>query len=673
MKQNIKTYSVFHLNMSFSSIEENNRKTVLDRCYWPLLRLIEDGYPLAIEASGLTLEHIREVDPGWTDSLQRLVQGGQCEFVASGYAQLIGPLVPHRLNVENLRAGQAVYRDILGVEPELLLINEQAYSASLVDISLDAGYTAIMMDWANPYSHHRDTWSSDWRYFSQRAKGVRGQSIPLIWVDSIPFQRFQRYVHGEIDCAEMLEYLCGAHRERVVALPLYGNDAEIFDYRPGRFATEPAQEVESEWTRIGDLLKAMSDTGQFEFVHPSSVLALKQDGLDGNILSLESPDDPVPVKKQPKYNVLRWSASGRDDVSANTACWRVFENLNAAETTTDQQWRTLCRLWSSDYRTHITESRWREFLSELADVGAFGARRAVFNRSEDALRLRTNGSGPFRIERDKRYLTLHGPDAVLRLRPMCGLAIEGLWIHGHDQSLVRTLPHGYFFDINWGADFYSGHLIAQIVGRPQVTDLEKTAPEIFFDPEHRFVDVEVHVATLAGPVFKRVRFFAAQRRVEISYRVNWIEGIQGSVHFGNFTLNPACFERDSLFYAVHNGGPEMERFSLANVDVDHMRAPSFLVSGRAATGMTEGRLIIGDDRHRVLLECPRDVAAMPALVTCKSVDDTFFCRVAFSAREVDDTAKQGPYLPIPGRNEFMFAISALADDAPLDETLSGFI
>jgi len=665
MNKNIKTYSIFHLNMSFSSIEENDRPIVLQRCYWPLLRLIEDGYPLAIEATGLTLEHINEIDPLWINELKRLVNQKKCEFVGSGYAQLIGPLAPYRMNVENMRAGQAVYRDLLGAEPGMVLINEQAYAPSLVDICLEAGYKAIIMDWANPFSQHSHQWSSSWRYYPQRALAQSGETIPLIWVDSIPFQRFQRYVHGEIDIDDMFEYLKVDRIRDVIAFPLYGNDAEIFDYRPGRFTTEPEIEVENEWERIRALLDAMSNKGNVEFVHPSAVLSLKNKGLEGNVLSLESPDDPIPVKKQPKYNILRWAATGRDDMWANTACWRAFNHLCADEGGTDQQWRTLCRLWSSDYRTHITETRWRDYISELADFGAFGARRAVFKRAEDALRLRGQKQSTFRLEQDKRYLTIRGPSGTLRLRLMRGLSIEGFWVDGNEQSLLRTLPHGYFYDINWGADFYSGHLIAQIVGRPQVTDLEKVEPEIFFDPDNRFVDVEAHVATLAGPLFKRVRYFADEPRVEVRYRVDWIEGVQGSVRFANVTLNPACYDRDSLFYAVHNGGTEMEHHSLACQDIDHMRAPSFLVSARAATGMTQGRLIIGDDKHRVLLECPRDIAAMPALVTCKAVDDRFFCRVALSAREIDDTAKQGPYLPVPGRNEYMYAMTALAGDADI--------
>jgi len=49
-------YSVFHLNLMYSSIEEEQRREVVEKCYSPLLELAEDGIPIGIELSGKTLE-----------------------------------------------------------------------------------------------------------------------------------------------------------------------------------------------------------------------------------------------------------------------------------------------------------------------------------------------------------------------------------------------------------------------------------------------------------------------------------------------------------------------------------------------------------------------------------------------------------------------------------------
>ena len=48
-------YSFFHLNIQFSSIEVEDRKRLIDSCYWPLLNLIEgNNFKIAIEAPAST-------------------------------------------------------------------------------------------------------------------------------------------------------------------------------------------------------------------------------------------------------------------------------------------------------------------------------------------------------------------------------------------------------------------------------------------------------------------------------------------------------------------------------------------------------------------------------------------------------------------------------------------
>ena len=58
-------FAFFHLNLAFSSIEEERRGEVIARCYWPLLRLAERCGPIGMEISGYTLEEIAARDPEW--------------------------------------------------------------------------------------------------------------------------------------------------------------------------------------------------------------------------------------------------------------------------------------------------------------------------------------------------------------------------------------------------------------------------------------------------------------------------------------------------------------------------------------------------------------------------------------------------------------------------------
>ena len=71
----IKLYSLFHLNTSFSSVEKKDQKKLINKCYWPLLRLIEkNNFKIAIELSGKTLEDIYSIDKSWVEKFKYLLE-----------------------------------------------------------------------------------------------------------------------------------------------------------------------------------------------------------------------------------------------------------------------------------------------------------------------------------------------------------------------------------------------------------------------------------------------------------------------------------------------------------------------------------------------------------------------------------------------------------------------
>ena len=175
---NLQLFALFHMNIAFSSIEEEQHGEVIARCYWPLLHLAEHHGPIGIEASGFTLETIAAHDPRWIETLKRLIASGLVEFIGAGYSQMIGPLVPARVTTANLAIGNEIYRRLLGIKPNIALVNEQAYSGGLVGLYLDAGYYALLMDWDNPSSHHQ--WPAETRYHPQLAIGADGHTIGLL-------------------------------------------------------------------------------------------------------------------------------------------------------------------------------------------------------------------------------------------------------------------------------------------------------------------------------------------------------------------------------------------------------------------------------------------------------------------------------------------------------------
>src|SRR3569833_1054776 len=339
----LKVFAFFHLNLAFSSIEEERREAAIANCYWPLLKLAEKAGPLGIEISGYTLEEIAARDMDWIEAARNLIAQGRIELIGSGYSQMIGPLVPARVTAENLRIGLDVYDELLGARPRIALVNEQAYAGGLVGLYRDAGYDALIMDFDNPSAAHPE-WPAQAGWLPQRAVGPDGRDIALLWSNTIAFQQLQRLAHGDTDLDTYADFVRARHgADR--ALCLNASDAEIFDFRPGRFKTEERLTAR-EWPRIEQALLRVVEDGA-TLVAPSEVLKLIDVPGAGQKLVLESAAVPVPVKIQRKYNLARWAVTGRDNTQVNAACQRVYEGMLDDEAHADR--KELCYLWASDF------------------------------------------------------------------------------------------------------------------------------------------------------------------------------------------------------------------------------------------------------------------------------------------------------------------------------------
>ena len=636
-KLKLKLFSFHHLNLAYSAISEKDRAKVLDRCYWPLLRLARKlALPFGIEITGYTLEEIGRIDPSWIAELRSLINDGNCEFIGSGYAQIIGPLVPDKVNHKNLMLGTQVYQEILGVHPKLALINEQAYSAGLLPIYKYEGYEAIIMEWNNPYKSHPE-WDPEWRYCPQLAKGTSNTRLSLIWNKSITFQKFQRYAHGEIALDEFLSYLNSHLSMRNRALCLYGNDVEIFDFRPARYKTEAPICDQSEWERIEQLYAAINNNSNYEIIAPSGVLKLLNEPAAGNVLELQSAAYPIPVKKQDKYNVTRWAVTGRNDLDINTRCWKIYNNLERESGATDSDWRELCYLWGSDFRTHITKSRWEEYLKRLKDCEQKWKYKETQILNSSTYRKIT--SPQLRISRSGRFLDIEGSRLRVRFNCLKGLAIESFTdMTVAPEALIGTVGHGYYDDISWSADYYSGHLIFEPEGHGKVTDLAEVKPIITRTDEGE--NIFVSIPTLFGVIEKNWLVKDSLGEIVLTYKLNWTRPVLGSLRLAFLTLLPDAFDRNSMFYETKNGGNDAERFQLAKEIVDHGKMVSTRVSASHALGITDGTLKIGDSYKNMRLCFRKDEACLVGMISYRSVLDRIFARIVLSAKELDETAHE---------------------------------
>lgn len=656
-------YTIFHLNLAFSSIPEEDYPIVIERCIWPLLDICEKtNVPIGIEAPGWTLEKINEISPSWINKLKVLWENGACEFIGSGYSQLICPLVPAKVNAQNLKIGHQVYQSLLGQNPHIVYVNEQAYSPGLIEHYLDADYKAIIMEWNNPYRYHPE-WSREWQYYPQIAMDSNGNSIPVIWNNSIVFQKFQRYAQGEIELDEYMDYLQSHSNGSSRFLPLYGNDVEIFDYRPGRYDTEVDICEGGEWNRIARLFNELSSSPAFELTPPSKVLDLAEDENAFNRVILESPEDPIPVKKQEKYNITRWAVTGRDDVGNNTKCHQIYEHLerigrasDKSKSKSDDMWKELCFLWSSDFRTHIEEKRYRKFQKRLDNALQTVSNMAIDVGSVPCIDDHTSKE-PIQssVIHNGKMINIETESLKVSLNTRRGLTIDSLIFKGiSDQPLIGTLPHGYYDDISLGADYYTGHTIIEIPGKSKITDLEKVELTSLADySDHNdFISIKGTVNTRFGKIIKKIQIYLSEMRLDISYYFDFDESLLATFRTGIITFIPDAFDQDTLYYSTHNGGKIVESHKLKGHTISHGEPASAIVSARHCLGATEGLIEIGDKDKKIKIYSDKSKLYTVPMLDYREVEHGgYFIRLFHSIGEIDDTAKS-----VKQKKEITFSI-----------------
>ena len=621
----------------FSSVEVEDRPLIVENCYWPLLKLIRKyDLPWGIEAPGCTLEFINEIDPLWISEFRELISCNKCEFIGSGYSQLIGPLVPEIVNRKNLLIGNDVYHSLLGIRPRIALINEQAYSSGILPLYSECDYKAIIMEWNNPYRYHPE-WPLDYRYSPQKVGSTNNVQTNLIWNMSIAFQKFQRYAHGQIELDDIASYLQSHTSDEDRYFPLYGSDAEVFNFRPGRFTSE-ASLASCEWSRIESLIQYIQSQDEFSWASYDELL--NKASCSSNVLTLESPEQPIPVKKQDKYNIVRWAVTGRNDLYINSLCHGICDTFISQSNTSSQDWKELCYLWSSDFRTHITNKRWDQFIDRLS----------AFQRKWNTTLLKPQEESPFTLPQtnqsftwniDGRFLYVKTSSLSIVFNLDRGLAVEE-YIDSDIASLpiFGTLHHGTYDDISWGADFYSGHIIYQSPGHHQITDLLPCQPTISTNEDNILI-IYSTIQTPLGLIIKQWSLDPISKDLYLSINIDWKSPNIGRLSIIPFTLFSNCFDIDALSYQVCNGG-SLENFSLANKYFNHSKPVSFLVSSQHGLGMTNGEFAFYDNSKRLHLSFLPSEAAFFGQVQHQIVDNLTFTRFSLSASELDDTSKPHP-------------------------------
>jgi len=640
-----KGYLFFHLNLGFSSIEEEDWPNVITKCYHPLLDLIEKtSIPVGVELTGWTLEQINRIDINWVKRFKELIRNQQCELIGSGYSQIIGPVVPYKVNEWNQKFGLESYKKILDCKPQIVLVNEMAYSNSLVDLYDKFGYKGFIMDRDNiRLAMKLENLSMN--EVPSHAKGTQGSILPVLWSDSMLFQKVQHYAHGDMLIDDYLNYVKKRIGGGETIFPIYGNDAEVFDYRPGRFSEERPTHPEGEWQRINNLLVSLSTDLKIEWISPSEALKLNDQTTSPNIASLTSLAHPIPVKKQAKYNIARWAVTGRDDLWLNTMCHRISKYL-IQYNNNPEDWRELCELWASDLRTHITQKKWIKVKEKLTAVlnkhnidSYFGVSQKLFKKNDSLLSvIGSYGDAQISLDRDKIFLNISTANINITLNLRRGMTIHSLAFASHGaKPVIGNLPHGYFSSILLGFDFYTGGVVIELpLERRRITDLERVTP-FFSLSKNGDIEICAEIVTELGSINKTIKISASNENISLAYNFeNW-DNVIGSVRLGNITMLNK-FDKDVVIL-TSNGGGEEDSFIL-DEEIDHTLPSSTIVSSSSGIGATNGQICLTSMQKNIYIQWdPSECAVMPMMKYVISKPSSLF-RIFFSMKELDDTAKE---------------------------------
>ena len=637
-----KGYLFFHLNLAFSSIEEEAWPNVIESCYHPLLDLAEKtDIPIGIELTGWTLDQINRIDIGWVKRFKELLNLGKCELIGSGYCQIIAPLAPFMVNEWNQKLGLEIYKKILNRSPKIALVNEMAFSSGLVDLYSQFNYKGFIMDRDNI----RLALSSDKQFSNElptHAEGNNGNLLQVLWSDSILFQKVQHFAHGDICIDDYLNYIKSRVKNGNEIISIYSNDAEVFDYRPGRFSEERPTHHEGEWKRVERLLNSVISETDIDFISPTQ--ALNYQKKDKSISKLTSAAYPIPVKKQAKYNIARWAVTGRHDIWLNTMCHRIEAKLRLLNNKDEDDWKQLCELWASDLRTHITQKRWDKALKQL---NSLLYKHKIDNKFGESFQIKKShglidnlnsihASTSLKLIKDNTILSISTSSLKLQLNLRRGLAIDSLAFNSHGmQPCIGTLPHGHFECISLGADFYSGGFIAELpIQRKRITDLERVDPRFSVNKDGD-LEIGCQITTSIGHIYKVIKISSLNERISIGYSFSK-NNVLGSVRLGNITFLNSFSNHSKIMCS--NGTKEYESFDL-NGDFNHAQSVSNFISSSRGLGATTGEIQFKSSDKEIYLNWDTSKSAvMPMLQNLISGNDKL-SRVLFSLQEVDDTLK----------------------------------
>jgi len=252
------------------------------------------------------------------------------------------------------------------------------------------------------------------------------------------------------------------------------------------------------------------------------------------------------------------------------------------------------------------------------------------------------------------------PEIDLRLSSLRGASIKELGFPKiSNKHFMGELSHGYFNDVSYSADWYSGHTIIYDRSGKKYTDLTKTKvlyPKLEKCPIR--VPIKCRIDMPIGTLWKTYFIYVNQPMVELVYNFNLNTLFPLSFRLGIATINPKIFNAEDLKYTTVNGGNTPEIFYLKGRTIHQNQPVSPNVSTHHCLGATEGWIDISDNKKGITINTKKSQYYSVPLVDYKEIKDSFFLRVYESICEMDDTTET----LLKGHNKISFSFLGHKND-----------
>ncbi len=136
-----------HANLQYSQLPPERRAWVIENTYEKLFDLVDaQGYKIAFEASGFTVDVIAELNPSVMDKMKNLIANGQIEPVGSPQIHIMLSNIDPAIGLETLKDGMNTWEKHTGVRPTVGWNPECSWASYLPEIYKEAGYESLVMD-----------------------------------------------------------------------------------------------------------------------------------------------------------------------------------------------------------------------------------------------------------------------------------------------------------------------------------------------------------------------------------------------------------------------------------------------------------------------------------------------------------------------------------------------